>query len=284
MTHTLLKLLASALILSCSACSSGYPVRVDNVITGSGQPIEQVRLVGRALALEVVNDAMIDLQLTVSVGLEPALLVSADSNLLPMIHSEMSGSTLKIRVDDNVRSSHKIKILYSTNQLERLAVRRSGTVTVNGLDGGALTVDNAGSANVALSGKLDQLKLASNGSGRFDARALTSKNATVRMDGTGQVDAGRLAGSTLQVDVNGSGKFTASGIVRKLDATINGSGQIDLASLVSETATLSSNGAGSIMAKVQHEVQPRTTGSGSIRIQGAPTVARSSGSRITYVP
>lgn len=284
MTRIVFRIFIVALTLSSSACSWNYTSQSGTLIQGDSRLVEQARPVEQAQALEVVNEAMIGLDLTVRVGADAALSVSADGNLLPMIRTEMHGTTLKIWVDGNVRSRQRIKVVYSARQLERLVARGSGTVTVSALNGDALELVNFGSMDISLSGKLNRLKVDNSGSGTVDASAVSSAHTTVRMNGAGKVDCGRLAGGTLNVAVNGSGNFIAAGSVRELDATVNGSGRIDVARLASEVAALSSNGAGSITAAVTRTVRPQTTGAGSIRIQGAPSVERSSGSRISYVP
>ena len=104
-----------------------------------------------------------------------------------------------------------------------IRVSGSGDIQADKLDGAELSARVAGSGNIRLSGRADNLTLAISGSGNLDAGALQAKSATVSVSGSGNATVN--ATDTLDASVNGSGDIRYLG-APKLTPQISGSGSI----------------------------------------------------------
>jgi hypothetical protein len=254
-----------------------------NAIHGNGQASRDVRQVGNITALDIDNMKRIDIKIDVRVGPAASLVIEADSNLQPLIHSDVNGNTLRIWSDTNIRSSNGIHVIYTTPQLKKINISGSGRLVVSGLNGDDFSLEQRGSMKSELSGSVGRFDVANNGSGSINAAALTSGNTDAVQNASGSIQVGNVRGERINVAVNGSGSISASGIVQRLDANVNGSGDINLASLRSDVAYLASNGSGDIDVTVQNEVNARASGSGRITVHGDPARRTLSGRRVSIV-
>lgn len=254
-----------------------------NVTQGNQQVSRDVRQVSSLTALDIDNMKRIDIKIDVRVGPAPSLVIEADGNLQPLIHSEVSGDTLRIWSDSSIRSSNGIHVIYTTPQLTKLTVSGAGRLVVSGLNGDDFSLQQRGSMKSELSGKVARLDVANNGSGRINAAALASGNTDAVQNGSGSIQLGSVRGERVNVAVNGSGNVSASGAVQRLDANVNGSGDINLAALSSDIAYLAGNGSGDIDVSVSSEVNARASGSGRITVHGDPARRTLSGKRVSIV-
>jgi hypothetical protein len=244
----------------------------DPVVEGNGNYTRDMRAIGD-LPQVAVNGSM---QVDVRVGPAPSLVVEADSNLLPLIHTEAHGDTLRIS-SERIHSHSPVHIIYTVPRLSGLQSNGSGRVSVEGLNGTPFEAHLNGSGAVELAGEVAMFNAHVNGSGRMDATRLRAGSAELKSNGSGSLVAGDLRGEQVRVGVHGSGKVQARGAVRSLSVHVTGSGIADLEGLLSERADLSSTGSGGIMANVRDNVVASTSGSGSIHVRGNPAQRSISG-------
>jgi len=252
-------------------------------VDGNAQLSRDARTVGSATVLDIGNLGNADARIEVRVGPATSLIIEADSNLLPLIQSEVSGNTLRIWSDANLRRSSDIHIIYTTARLNKISVINGGRLFASGFNGGDLTLVQHGSMKSELSGNVARLDLANYGSGSINAAGLNSGNSDAVQNGSGRIHLGQLRADRVNLAVNGSGSISASGVAQRLDANVNGSGNMNLAPLTSEIAYLSSNGSGDIDATATGEVNARSSGSGRITVHGEPARRTVSGSRVRVV-
>ena len=252
-------------------------------IQGNQQISSDVRPVSSLTTLDINNMKRIDIKIDVRVGPAPSLVIEADSNLQPLIHSEVSGNTLRIWSDSNIRSSNGIHVIYTTPHLKKVTIAGAGRLVVSGLNGDDFSLEQRGSMKSELSGKVARFDVANNDSGRINAAALVSGNTDAVQNGSGSIQLGNVRGERINVAVNGSGHISASGSVQRLDANVNGSGDINLTALSSDVAYLASNGSGDIDVSVLSEVNARASGSGRITVHGDPARRTLSGKRVSIV-
>ena len=254
-----------------------------NAIQGNEQVSRDVRQVGNISVLDIASMKRIDIKIDVRVGPATSLVIEADSNLQPRIHSEVSGNTLRIWSDTNIRSSNGIHVIYTTPQLKKITISGSGRLVASGFNGDDFSLEQRGSMKSELSGTVGRFNVANNGSGSINAAALASGNTDAVQNGSGNIQLGSVRGERVNVAVNGSGSVSASGAVQRIDANVNGSGDINLASVSSDVAYLASNGSGDIDVSVQNEVNARASGSGRITVHGDPARRTLSGKRVSIV-
>lgn len=248
-------------------------------VDGNGVPARDERAIAAVRGLEVNGTITVD----VRVGPATSLVVEADSNLLPYIRTEVRGDRLVIEKERAFRTDHPVRVTYTVPQLADVRHNGSGYLSVQGLNGGPLVVDERGSGSVLLTGRVASLDATLNGSGSIDATTLQSGGGSVSVNGSGRVVAGRVHGERVAANLNGSGQLRMSGAVRSLSARANGSGHLDLADLVSEQADLSSTGSGGITANVRQSLVAQNGGSGGIRVYGNPAQRTVSGKLVQVV-
>lgn len=250
-----------------------------DAVQGNGQNASEMRQVASLDAIDV-NGPM---QVEIRVGQGTSLQVEGDSNILPLLRTDASNGTLRVWVEGNVRTSHPLRITYTTPTLRQVAANGSGQMNISGLSGGPLNLSLNGSRSVRLNGYVANLDARMNGSGSLNASGLDSASTAARLSGSGQLTLGRVNGEQLNLELHGSGSANASGKVRNMTVRLNGSGSADLAGLSSQTAELSTNGSGSISAAVTQSVVAAANGSGSVTVYGNPSQRNVSGKRVSFV-
>lgn len=282
----------SLITLACIAALSGCAVIVtgnddvqvrsvfsSNAVVGNGTMAHDVRQVGTVSGLEVSGP----LEVNVRVGPVTTLAVDADSNLLPLIRSEVSGGVLRVWVEGAVRSTNSLRVTYTTPSLTELRSSGSGRLTVNDLNGQALDFSKSGSGSTTLTGQVARLDLRHSGSGQINANGLRTGSARVEQSGSGRTGLGPVQGSELSLRVSGSGSVQASGAVTAISARTSGSGSADLTGVSSDQADLATSGSGSITATVRRSVLAQTSGSGHITVYGNPAQRQVTGKNVTVL-
>jgi hypothetical protein len=278
-------LLAAACLLALSGCAiivnGNDDVQVKSVfnsdaVVGDGHLAHERRAVGNVGALDVSGP----LEVNVRVGPAPSLEVDADSNLLPLIRTEVSGGALRMWVAGNVRSNNSLRVTYTVPTLTQVRASGSGRLTVSELNGAPLDFSKSGSGTAQLSGRVSRLDVQQSGSGQVNASALRTGDANLNLNGSGRLSLGQVQGGALTANVHGSGSLQASGAVDSLNAHVHGSGGANLTALASERADLTTNGSGDITATVRRELVAQSNGSGRITVYGNPAQRSVSGKHV----
>ncbi|MDB5916180.1 MAG: hypothetical protein JWR40_414 [Massilia sp.] len=247
-----------------------------NTVAGDGRLAHDVRAVGNVSAINVSGP----LEVLVRVGPAASLEVDADSNLLPMIRTEVSGGVLRMWVEGSVRSTNSLRVTYTAPMLLEASASGSGRLTISELNGAPLNFTKSGSGAANLSGRVSRLDVRHSGSGAINAGALRTHDANLALSGSGRMSLGPVEGSALTASLHGSGSLQASGKVASLNARVHGSGGADLTTLVSEQADLSVEGSGDITAHVARALVAQSTGSGRITVYGNPGQRNVSGKHV----
>jgi hypothetical protein len=247
-----------------------------DAVVGDGRLEHQRRTVASVHAINVAGP----LEVNVRVGAAQSLEVEADSNLLPLIRTEVTNGTLRMWVEGSVRSANAVRINYTVPALTQVNAAGSGRLTISELNGAPLEFSKSGSGAANLSGRVSRLDLRHTGSGLVNASALHTGDAKVTLNGSGRMNLGQVQGASLTVNVHGSGSLQASGVVTALNAQVNGSGGLDLTALASDQADLTINGSGDITATVKHALLANSNGSGRITVYGNPAQRSVSGKHV----
>lgn len=261
--------LAALLAVSLTGCVIVVADQNDYV-KGNGSPTAETRSIASATGLRIENRRRVDMQVEVLVGGTPSLVIEGDTNLVPLVHTEVQGDTLRVWTDERMSSSKPIRVRYTAPRLESLESTGTVRTEVQGLAGGPLMVSHTGSGHLELRGRVERLDVRHAGSGQLYADGLESRNAMVNMVGSGRVNIGSVRGEMLRVAASGSGSFYARGIVHSLDVQLQGSGSAQLNDLRADEANITSNGSGGVNAWVQQKVEARANGSGRIAVTGNP--------------
>jgi len=261
--------LAALIAVSLTGCVVVLNDSYDTV-KGNGAMSTETRNVAGATGLRIENRQRVDMEVEVQVGGAPSLVIEGDNNLVPLVHTEVRGDTLRVWTEDRMSGSRPIRVRYTAPHLENLESTGSVRTSVQGLSGGPLAVSHTGSGYLELRGQVDRLDVHHTGSGQLYADGLESRNALVDMVGSGRVNIGSVRGDSLRLSSSGSGSFYARGIVHVLDVQMQGSGSAQLNDLRTDEANITSNGSGGVHAWVQNKVEARANGSGRIAVTGNP--------------
>jgi hypothetical protein len=248
-------------------------------VQGDGVRARDQRTVGTVAGLEANGSVLVD----VRVGPAASLVVEADSNLLPLVRTDVRGDTLVVEMTRGYRSSNPVRVTYTVPRLAEVRHSGSGQLSVQGLNGGALRVVQSGSGSTLLTGRVADLDVTGSGSGSVDASTLRSAGANLSMNGSGRINVGEVRGDHATATLTGSGQLRAGGSVRSLTARSTGSGHLDLVDLVSEQADLTSTGSGGLTANVKQSLVAQNGGSGGIRVYGNPAQRSVNGKLVQIV-
>jgi hypothetical protein len=278
-------LLSAACLLALSGCAiivnGNDDVQVKTVfssdaVVGDGRLTHERRTAGSVSAIDVSGP----LEVNVRVGPAPSLEIDADSNLLPLIRTEVVGGTLRMWVEGNVRSNNSLRVTYTVPALTQARASGSGRLTISELNGAPLDFRKSGSGSVHLSGSVTRLDVQQSDSGQVNASALRTGDANLTLNGSGRISLGQVQGNALTANLHGSGSLQAGGSVASLNAHVSGSGGVNLTALSSERADLTTNGSGDITATVRRELVAKSNGSGRITVYGNPAQRSVSGKNV----
>ena len=223
-TPTTLIIIAAvaALTFTPSASFADTSVRHGNSpqVVGNGQIVTESRTVGNFTQIEARGAS----DVVVRVGPAPSLAITADSNIIPQLTSEIRGNKLVLESRGSYRTRNTPRIVVTVPSLESAALSGSGNVTVEGIGGSSVALAVHGSGNMTAAGRAGELAVAINGSGNADARGVAAGSATVAISGSGNATvatSGPLSGA-----ISGSGNIRHVGQPSAVSVVRNGSGSV----------------------------------------------------------
>jgi Putative auto-transporter adhesin, head GIN domain len=199
-------------VLALSACS---------VVSGSGQVASETREVSGFTRIDLSGNG----EVSIAQGEAESLTIEADDNVLPVLTSTVSDSTLRLgtKPRTSVRTSNPIRYRVTVPELTGIILSGSGAIDARGLTLQTLQVDISGSGTVSVSGTAVEQDIELSGSGRYEAAGLSSEKAAAEISGSGQVLV--AVSRELSVDISGSGTLTYSGDP-SVEQSVSGSGKV----------------------------------------------------------
>ncbi|WP_211452737.1 head GIN domain-containing protein [Collimonas antrihumi] len=216
-----------------------------SLIPSSSMAAEVVRVerqVGSFQQVEVMDAVNVFL----TQGPTKPAVIEAESNLVPLVELEISGSVLRVHLKRNssFTSRHDINVYLSAPEVNGLSVFGSGDlklrdklsskdgikISISGsgsvsgeLNTPTVTASIAGAGDIKVRGKTRDLKVSIAGSGDYDGFDLMAENTSVSIVGSG--DAHVYASKNLNVSTAGSGDVAYSGDPQ-VRSSIMGSGSV----------------------------------------------------------
>ncbi|MCU1432356.1 MAG: hypothetical protein JWP95_1461 [Actinotalea sp.] len=203
-----------------------------------GTRVTEEREISGATAVLLATDG----DLTIEVGDEPGLTITAGENVMDRLTSDVVDGELRLDMRERRWGRHgDIEYRLVLPRTERIAVDGSGDVLgdLGAVDDLQITVD--GSGDVEASGlDLDGLDVDIDGSGRVTLAGSAGRQH-VAISGSGSFDGHDLVGDDGAVLLSGSGD-AAVHVVRTLAATVDGSGSVRHTGGAEVTSTVSGSG------------------------------------------
>ena len=162
-------------------------------------------------------------QITWSPG-PPALSITTDQNLLPLITTQVSGDKLEIDWQQNLRPTQGIRIHISSAALKDVELNGAVSLTATNLSGAGLNLVCNGASSVSLEGSVTNLDVTFSGANRLAAKSLQTQTASVTMNGASSADV--TATESLKASISGAGTITYGGNPKSVDQNVSGAGKI----------------------------------------------------------
>ena len=158
---------------------------------------------------------------------QQAVTIAADSNIIPLVRTEVRDRTLYIEPIGSYSTSNPIKITVAAPSIDQITSSGSSTIDAANIQNDALKIDTSGSGEIHLAGAANSLDITSSGSEDIKADSLTASQVTVDLSGSG--DASVHAAQSLNVQISGSGQVTYSGHPPQVQSDITGAGGVQTA-------------------------------------------------------
>lgn len=211
-------ILCLAILLAACDTSTG-----DRII-GSGKVITETRTVGNFTRLDLSSFSNVNL----AQGQPLAVSVEGEDNILPLIETKVSGSTLTISAKTNAsfRTTRDLIVHITVPELNGIQIKGSGNVEIDGLTSTSLELGIAGSGNIQIhSLQADSLAASIDGSGGITISSGKCASQTFRSNGSGNYQAAGLESDKVTATLNGSGNGTVW-VTDSLSASLSGSGNL----------------------------------------------------------
>jgi hypothetical protein len=152
--------------------------------------------------------------------------VEAESNLLPYIETDVSGSILIIRVREhrNIDNHEPIKIYVKSPVVKSINLSGSGLINCDSMITSTLDVNLSGSGNMNIIAESNKIDAHISGSGKITLSG-TANETDFNIDGSGNIHAYNLPQDTCFADISGSGDMYVY-VNEFLDVRISGSGRV----------------------------------------------------------
>ena len=176
--------------------------------------------------LTAFNSIILDLPARVFITNAPGQTVSVQTheNLLGIVETDVSGTSLHIRSSSNIRNFETLNVFISAEDYERLEINGAGTIiTQNCMEVDNLEVRISGAGLVNLCGNTGDLKLNISGAGKIESYGMQATTANVQVSGAGEVQTSVI--DQLTVTISGAGLVSYMGDPEVI-SSINGAGVI----------------------------------------------------------
>lgn len=196
-------------------------------VRGSGEVVSETRDVTDFDGVDLSGQGHV----TISIGDEFSLTISAEENIMPLLTSEVRGSTLVLGSTASINPTEEITYELTMPLVALLRV---------------------------------------SGSGRIDTPGVVNEGLEIEVSGSGAVQADDVSVADLQAEVSGSGMIGVSGEATHVQVSISGSGELEGENLTARTGVVNVSGSGSVVVEVTDDLEVDVSGSGSVEYIGDP--------------
>lgn len=190
-------------------------------VEGSGVPATESRDVAPFAAVDLAGSNNV----TIHVGGEQAVVVSADDNLVRHVTTRVEGGKLVIgTTSGSFTTKTPMNVDVTVPALHAVTLSGSGTVVADGIDAKRMTVALPGSGILRASGTATTLAVDHGGSGDAQLEGLVASDVRAVLGGSGRIVV--TATKTLDATVTGSGAIFYRGDPAQVTTSVTGSGVV----------------------------------------------------------
>lgn len=167
-----------------------------------------------------------DFRVTVIPGSQYSVEVTAESNLLPYIETDVNGHNLKIRTRGvhSLRQNLPIEVNITTPDLTGLSLSGSGIIKTGSFDANSFSINISGSGDIDTEVYADKIKANISGSGIIYLTGDAVETDFV-VSGSGKIKSFNLLQDHCKAAISGSGDMYVN-VFETIDANISGSGRV----------------------------------------------------------
>ena len=218
-----MKTIKTPLLIALFALLIGTSSCVDDIfLEGNGIMETEFR---RASGFDAVSSSG-DFDVTIVPGDKYSVEITAESNLLSYIETDVVGNTLKIRTRGlySLRDHRTIEIYITTPVLNGVALSGSGIIKTGSFMSDNFRVTLSGSGDIDTQISSETLKANVSGSGSIFIEGDTFESEFV-ISGSGKIKSYNLEQNICQATISGSGDMYVN-VSEAIDAHISGSGRV----------------------------------------------------------
>lgn len=196
-----------------------------DLVKGSGHAVIDTRTVApfRRIAAHDVIDV------DVRVGEPQSVVVRADDNFVSWVETSVSGDVLTVRWTPPQQKGSSMTIAPRVEvvvpALDALKLDGVGDVSLQGLAGGDLAIEDGGTGSVHAKGRVDRLQLYVAGVGDAHLEDLEARSADVSVTGSGDVHLD--VRESLRASVTGMGDVRYKGRPKDVSKSVAGPGSVE---------------------------------------------------------
>ena len=155
---------------------------------------------------------------------KPALTISTDQNLLPLITTSVTGNTLQIDCKENISPTKGITIIVCSGSLRDVRLNGAVNLTASNLSSQDLKLESNGASSITADGSVTNLEVNLSGASKLHAKSLQTQVSTLSLNGASYADV--TVSDTLSASISGAGLLTYSGNPKSVKDRISGAGRI----------------------------------------------------------
>jgi hypothetical protein len=244
--------LPTAAVLDSQSGATPTPETMSAIVGGAQAAVGTTETRSLAAFSAVVQN--LAATLSVSIGNEPSVEITADPAVLPQILSNVAGDVLELRLADGAQINNAaIAIRVTVPVLRALTINGASTVMVSPMVAETLQIDL-------------------NGVGDITLQPLTAQAVTLNVAGTGTVTFQAMTVLDFAVNIPGTANISAAGNIETLTLTASGGGELRAGDLFARAATMDIGGSLNAFVNVMQQLDVTMAGSGSVQFNGTPQV------------
>jgi hypothetical protein len=154
------------------------------------------------------------------------VVIEADSNLIPIIVTELNDSVLSIYNTKTIIRSKELKVIITCPELNSLDFSGATELTCDSdLLFKDLNINISGAGKIDMGLKADNLNAIVSGGAIINFRGKTI-NSNISITGAGNIDAQKFETDNCKIDISGFGRAKLN-VIKKLEVNISGYGKVD---------------------------------------------------------
>jgi hypothetical protein len=153
-----------------------------------------------------------------------SLEIEGDDNILPLITTDVSNGTLRLKSEKRYSVSESIKVRISVPDLSALNVSGAGKIEVSDVKNDKFEIDCEGAPSIKVSGSTKVLDINTSGAGNVDTHNLHASTGVIDSKGVTKIDVD--VKDTLDVTISGPSTVTYEGDPT-INKTIHGPGKVE---------------------------------------------------------